>query len=112
LRRLEYLKGGTRRVPQPQPVPASVEGMRERIDTIDEQLLALVDERARVSLAISEAKGTSGNGHDPHREHALLDRARAMETGALDGQELEQVMAAVLRASRSMQRRHATQRPA
>jgi hypothetical protein len=30
-----------------------------------------------------------------------------MDTGALDGEELEQVMSAVLRASRQMQRRHA-----
>jgi hypothetical protein len=30
-----------------------------------------------------------------------------MQTDALDGDELEQVMAAVLKASRQMQRRHA-----
>ena len=83
--------------------------MRERIDSIDEELLRLVDERAQMSLAISEAKGTNGNGvgHDPRREQALLDRARSMEASTLDGEELEQVMSAVLKASRQMQRRHA-----
>ena len=109
LRRLEYLRRGTssqKRTPQ---IPEGVEGMRERIDSIDEQLLSLVDERAQLALSISRAKDSSGNGHDPQREHALLDRARAMDGGTLDGQELEQVMSAVLRASRQMQRRHAAE---
>jgi chorismate mutase len=83
--------------------------MRERIDAIDDQLLNLVDERAQMALAISQAKGGNGNGvgHDPSREHALLDRARAMETDTLDADEREQFMEAVLKASRQMQRRHA-----
>jgi 3-deoxy-7-phosphoheptulonate synthase len=109
LRRLEYLKRdeSDRARRRPTTVPDSVEDMRERIDSIDEQLLSLVDERAQMSLAISEAKDSNGNGHDPQREHALLDRARAMESGTLDGEELELVMSAVLKASRQMQRRHA-----
>jgi 3-deoxy-7-phosphoheptulonate synthase len=109
LRRQEFLKRGPDRARKSAAVPASVDGMRERIDAIDEELLGLVDERAQMSLAISQAKGTNGNGvgHDPQREQALLDKARAMDTGALDGQELEQVMSAVLKASRQMQRRHA-----
>ena len=69
---------------------------QHRIDSIDEQLLSLVDERARMSLAISQAKGGNGNGvgHDPSREHALLDKARATEGSVLDSEELEQVMEA------------------
>jgi chorismate mutase len=108
LRRLEFLKrGSSARARRAASIPPSVEEMRERIDDIDENLLSLVDERAQLALAISEAKGTSGNGHDPQREHSLIDRARTMEGGALDGEELEQVMSAVLKASRQMQRRHA-----
>jgi 3-deoxy-7-phosphoheptulonate synthase len=107
LRRLEYLKRGSGRARQTAAVPASVDGMRERINDIDEQLLGLVDERAQMSLAISQAKGSNGHGHDAQREHDLLDRARTMAGGVLDGEELEIVLAAVLRASRQMQRRHA-----
>jgi chorismate mutase len=108
LRRLEFLKrGSSSRQRRAGTVPATVEDMRERIDDIDEHLLGLVDERAQLALQISEAKGESGNGHDPQREHSLIDRARSMEGGALDGEELEQVMSAVLKASRQMQRRHA-----
>ena len=81
--------------------------MRERIDDIDGQLLGLVDERAQIALAISQAKGTNGHGHDARREHELLERARTMTSGALDGEELEMVLSAVVKASRQMQRRHA-----
>jgi chorismate mutase len=81
--------------------------MRERIDEIDTGLLGLVDERAALSLAISQAKGTNGHGHDAKREHDLVSRAREMATGTLDADELEMVLSAVVKASRSMQRRHA-----
>src|SRR4051812_18144292 len=109
LRRFQYLKRGAEKPRHAAAVPPNVEEMRERIDSIDEQLLSLVDERAQLALGISQAKDLNGSGvgHDPQRERALLDRARAMDTGALDGEELEQVMSAVLRASRQMQRRHA-----
>jgi len=108
MRRLEFLKrGSSNRSRRAGAIPPSVEEMRQRIDDIDDNLLGLVDERAQLALAISEAKGETGNGHDPQREHSLIDRARTMEGGTLDGEELEQVMSAVLKASRQMQRRHA-----
>ncbi|HEY5489057.1 MAG TPA: bifunctional 3-deoxy-7-phosphoheptulonate synthase/chorismate mutase [Candidatus Limnocylindrales bacterium] len=109
LRRLEYLRHGESRGATPAAPPVGIDGMRMRIDSIDEQLLGLVDERAQMSLAISQAKGGNGNGagHDPQREHDLLERARTMAGGVLDGQELEMVLAAVVKASRQMQRRHA-----
>ncbi|MEO6349546.1 MAG: bifunctional 3-deoxy-7-phosphoheptulonate synthase/chorismate mutase [Candidatus Limnocylindrales bacterium] len=109
LRRGEYLRRGDTAQPRMASMPATVGEMRERIDTIDSQLLGLVDERAQLALGIAQAKGTDDHGHDAAREHSLLDRARAMEGTALDGEELEQVMSAVLRASRQMQRRHAAE---
>ena len=109
LRRLEYLRRGPRQAATRATPPVGVDGMRKRIDSIDEQLLGLVDERAQMSLAISQAKGSHGNaaGHDPQREHDLLERARTLTSGVLDGEELEMVLSAVVRASRQMQRRHA-----
>jgi len=109
LRRQEFLRRGESGAKRVVAVPASVEGMRERIDDIDDQLLGLVDERAQIALAISQAKGSNGHGHDALREHELLERARTMESGALDGAELEMVLAAVVKSSRQMQRRHAAE---
>jgi 3-deoxy-7-phosphoheptulonate synthase len=107
LRRLEYLRRGEGRRSRQAEVPASVEGMRTRIDDIDEQLLGLVDERAQLALAIQDEKATDGHGHDAGREHEILSKARDMTGGALDAEELEMVLSAVVRASRQMQRRHA-----
>ncbi len=81
--------------------------MRQRIDTIDDELLHLVDERARLALAIQEQKSSEGHGQDVARERDLLAKARASADGTLDADELESVLAAVLKASRQMQRRHA-----
>ena len=109
LRRLEYLKRRDNASAPSFAMPAGVDSMRRRIDDIDEQLLSLVDERAQVALQIQAAKGTNGHGHDAGREHDLISRARSMQAGAMDAEELEMVLSAVVRASRQMQRRHAAE---
>jgi chorismate mutase len=110
LRRFEFLRTGEAAVASVPTLPAGVASMRRRIDAIDQQLLGLVDERAQLALAIQEAKGAEGHGHDARREHDLISRARTMAAGAMDGEELEMVLSAVVRASRQMQRRHAAER--
>jgi len=51
------------------------------------------------------------HGHDVERERQLVERAMARSSGVMDTDELEMILTAVVRASRSMQRRHAaTQR--
>ena len=107
LRRQEFLRHGERAGRRAVSVPAGVDGMRERIDDIDEQLLGLVDERAQLAIAIQDAKASNGHGHDAQREHDLLERARSMSGSAMDGEELAIVLSAVVKASRQMQRRHA-----
>ncbi|MDP8905075.1 MAG: chorismate mutase [Chloroflexota bacterium] len=107
LRRLEYLRSNGSRPARPPEVPVGVGGIRERIDAIDEQLVQLIDERARLALAIQSAKGMDDHGHDVERERQLVQRAMAHSSGVMDTDELEQIIAAVVRASRSMQRRHA-----
>jgi 3-deoxy-7-phosphoheptulonate synthase len=107
LRRLEYLRSNGKRVTRPPEVPVGVGGIRERIDAIDEQLVQLIDERARLALAVQSAKGMDAHGHDVEREHQLVERAMARSSGVMDAEELQQILTAVVRASRSMQRRHA-----
>jgi len=107
LRRLEYLRANGKRATRPPEVPVGVGGIRERIDAIDEQLVQLIDERARLALAVQSAKGMDAHGHDVERERQLVERAMARSSGVMDADELEMVIAAVVRASRSMQRRHA-----
>jgi 3-deoxy-7-phosphoheptulonate synthase len=107
LRRLEYLRSNGKREVRPPEVPVGVGGIRERIDAIDERLVQLIDERARLALAVQSVKGMDAHGHDVERERQLVERAMTRSTGVMDADELELILNAVVRASRSMQRRHA-----
>jgi 3-deoxy-7-phosphoheptulonate synthase len=108
LRRLEFLRQRGGAEAEGRPMPAGVSEMRERVDEIDDRLVRLLEERARLALAISGVKGGNSHGHDPEREQELLSRARSRAAGPMDGEEVEMVIEAVLKASRQMQRRHAT----
>jgi chorismate mutase / prephenate dehydratase len=60
----------------------SLDGYRKRIDEIDDQILALLGERAKVADEIGTIKRSSGalTLHDPEREERVL--ARLAEKGA------------------------------
>jgi 3-deoxy-7-phosphoheptulonate synthase len=107
LRRFEFLKHRPSNGASSVELPAAIGGARERIDSIDEQLVQLVDERARLALEVQQAKGMDEHGHDVNRERQLVQRALDGSTGVMDGAEIEMIMDAIVRASRSMQRRHA-----
>lgn len=56
----------------------SLDDERRRIDAIDDALLGLLDERAKVARAIGQQKARAGiDAHDPARELALLARLEA-----------------------------------
>ena len=107
LRRLEFMRA-TDPLPTKASLPsAGVAGERERIDAIDVELVRLLEERGRLALSIQASKGFDAHGHDVERERALVRRALDGATGVMDEDELRTVLAAVIRASRAMQRRHA-----
>ncbi len=89
-----------------------LDALRRRIDELDEQLVAVLEERARLAVAIQDAKGPDGHGHDVPREREVVAHALARASGDMAADELEMVLSAVVRASRSMQRRHAATRRA
>jgi chorismate mutase/prephenate dehydratase len=59
--------------------------LRRRIDAIDQQLVALLNERARVVVDIGHVKRESGKTpiYAPDREQSVLDRIRQANTGPL-----------------------------
>lgn len=78
---------------------------RDLIDDVDGQLLGLLAMRARLSRKAGAAKEALGVGvRDPQREAELRSRRRerAVELG-LDPDGVEQIFAAVMRASRAIQ---------
>ena len=98
--------------PDPAPterpiVTAGLEDLRDRIDDTDARLADLVQERAALALEVQRRRDPHVHGHDVKRERDLLERAANGTPGPMTPVELTMVFDAVLRASRSVQRRHA-----
>ena len=109
LRRHEFLRQPT--VPhthtQIEP-PAERKSLRARIDDVDSRIASLLEERAELSVAVQQTRDAGDHGHDVNRERALIEKAsHAEEDGVLTPEEREMVFGAILRVSRSAQRRSA-----
>jgi 3-deoxy-7-phosphoheptulonate synthase len=108
LRRFEYLRqptaGGSHALAV---APAEMERLRARIDDVDARMAALLDERAELAVAVQQTRQYDDHGHDVYRERALLERAASIDGGVLTVEEREMVFSAIIRASRSAQRRQA-----
>jgi chorismate mutase len=113
LRRHEYLRSPTAHAAYaPSEPPVERRRLRARIDDVDARLAALLEERAELSVAVQQTRAADDHGHDVSRERELLERAAHAEGGTLTPDEREQVFAAILRVSRSAQRRSAAARAA
>ena len=110
LRRLQFVRAASD-VDAPdeeRPLVASgIDELRTRIDEMDARLAELVQERAAVALEVQRRRDPGAHGHDVRRERALLERAAGIGSGPMTPVELTMVFDAILRASRSVQRRHA-----
>lgn len=91
----------------PPAVVASPElqGTRDRIDEIDQEIVALLGRRAELSRRAMKAKQRLGQPlYDPERETRMLAARRAMaEERTLDAESVEDVFRAILRFSRRVQ---------
>ena len=113
LRRHEYLRNPTARSAYvPAEPPAERRRLRARIDDVDARLAALLEERAELSVAVQQTRTADDHGHDVGRERELIERAAHLEGSVLTAEEREMVFGAILRVSRSAQRRNAAAREA
>jgi 3-deoxy-7-phosphoheptulonate synthase len=115
LRRLQFVRATqvADAAPAEDPAAASIGGIEEArrgIDRLDGMLVELVQQRAALALEVQRHRDPEAHGHDVRRERALLERAASGATGPMTPVELTMVFDAVLRASRSVQRRQS--RPA
>jgi len=111
LRRLQFVRSSADErgpLPEERPVVASgIDELRDRIDDMDARLAELIQERASLALEVQRQRDPHVHGHDVGRERALLERAAGGTSGPMTPTELTMIFDAVLRASRSVQRRHA-----
>jgi 3-deoxy-7-phosphoheptulonate synthase len=108
LRRHEYLRQPTApHAPRPAEPPLERRRLRARIDDVDSRIAALLEERAELSVAVQQTREPGDHGHDVGRERELIERAARGGEGVLTSEEVQMVFGAILRVSRSAQRRSA-----
>ncbi len=81
-------------------------GLRAQIDEMDTQLLALLNRRARLSLAVGAAKARVPGAkiYDPEREGSLLQRLSEKNPGPLTSEHVTAIWREILSVSRALQR--------
>lgn len=81
---------------------ARIEEHRARIDSLDEQILSLLNERAGESLAIRGLKPYAGMEHfDPAREQKIVERLEAVNEGPLHGEDIREIYATLLKVMKA-----------
>jgi chorismate mutase / prephenate dehydratase len=82
----------------------SLEDLRGQIDGLDQQIVALLTQRAELSYLVGQEKAALGAPvYNPQREAALLDVLTSGDLGRLERRALEAIYREILSASRALQ---------
>jgi 3-deoxy-7-phosphoheptulonate synthase / chorismate mutase len=77
---------------------SGVQPLRKRVDAIDLQLVALLNERAKVVAEIYALKAQHGvTRFDSARTGAILDRLAAASAGPLSGEDVRAIFTPILK---------------
>lgn len=78
---------------------------RVRIDQLDEQIVALLCERAAAAMAIGKIKRDSNAPiYEPNREEAVFEHVRRVNPGPLSAAQLQDVYDRIMDVMRALQR--------
>jgi len=84
---------------------AQLQPLRERIDELDQKLLELLNERARIVVEIGQIKRNgAGPIYAPDREQAVLQRVRELNQGPLPDSCLEAIWRELMSGSFALER--------
>ena len=79
--------------------------LRRRIDAIDDQLVALINERAKAAARIGRIKHTSGDAtYAPARERGVLDRVVRANSGPLSDRTIRAIYRELMSGSFTLER--------
>jgi len=85
---------------------ASIPALRRQIDRIDDQLLRLLNRRARLATAIAAQKARSNSGvYAPAREKGVLARLARANRGPLSERMVRGIFREIISASRALEQR-------
>ena len=88
------------------PVPPALQRLRERLDAVNREILALVQERGELVLEVARLKDELGlDSYDPRREAEMLRVLTAEPEGPFAAEELAGIFRALFAASLDLQRR-------
>ena len=76
---------------------------RAVIDSLDEQIVALLNKRAEQSLAIRALKPTAKMGlYDPKREEEIFERLEGFNDGPMYNDDIREIYATVLKVMKEI----------
>jgi len=83
---------------------SDIAALREQIDTLDAEMLALVNRRASVAQAIGELKRADGSpAFRPDREAAVIDGLKARNAGPLPAESVAPIWREIMSACRALE---------
>ena len=83
----------------------TVAGLRNKVDHLDRQIVALLNERAKLAGKIGQIKESVGQqAYDPTREEEVLARVSTLNKGPLSDAGLRSVFRELISSSRAMER--------
>ncbi|MBI5150164.1 MAG: prephenate dehydratase [Candidatus Omnitrophica bacterium] len=79
--------------------------LRKKIDIIDSRMVALLNQRARLSLAIGKEKIKNSKGiYSPHREKQVLQRIRDLNKGPMSYEDFESIYREIMSSSLALEK--------
>ncbi|HEV8607786.1 MAG TPA: prephenate dehydratase [Tepidisphaeraceae bacterium] len=91
--------------PPPNPSNPSLEDLRRQIDALDDQIVPLLNARARIVVEIGKLKQQSGVPiYAPDREKAVLEKVRNLNKGPLSDRCLEAVYRELMSGSFALEK--------
>ena len=90
----------------PDDAEAALQALRTRIDSVDRELLALLNRRAGLALEVGELKKrTGGVVFRPEREAQVIDGLKAANPGPLQSDSVAPIWREIMSACRALERR-------
>jgi chorismate mutase/prephenate dehydratase len=90
--------------PQSPPPDAALADLRGRIDALDRELLALLNRRAELALAVGEVKKKEGSVvFRPEREAQVIDGLKAVNAGPLKTDSVAPIWREIMSACRALE---------
>lgn len=92
--------------PDGRPVDEQLADLRVRIDAVDQQLLSLLNQRAKLAQAVGEVKKLDGSPvFRPDREAQVIDRVKGRNPGPVLAESIAPIWREIMSACRALESR-------